>query len=97
MNPENEAYEDLTEGEAMPLEAPVEAVPAQQAPKQAARNVAPAQAPVAPAIVEDRYTAYLSEEVKGVVDRETNKLFPDLDSQMAELLNRVDIIDKKTG
>ncbi len=91
MDPEQEEYEDLT-GEAVPLE-----VPAQLATKQVARPMAPAQAQVNPEVIENRYAAYHTKEVKGVLDRETNSLLPDLDSQMAELLNKVERIDKKTG
>ena len=93
-NSEQEGYEDLTEEETIQTEEPV----AQVAPKQVVRNRKPAQAQVAPVVTQvDRYTAYHAEEVKGVVDTEKNRLFPDLDSQMAELLSKVDNIEKSTS
>ena len=51
--------------------------------------------PVAQA--EQRYVPYNVEAVNGVVDNETNRLFPNFDSQMAELLNKADNIEKSIG
>lgn len=47
--------------------------------------------------ISGRYVSYKQEASEGVLDRETNKLLPDLDSQMAEVLNKLDNIMKTTG
>ncbi len=94
MDPGQEEYTDLTEEEA-------EIIPEEPKPVRRIKKVAPTQqqaqveAPVA--VPEIRYTSYHAEEVKGVVDKETNRIFPDLDSQMAEIMNKVDNIEKSIG
>lgn len=88
MDPGKEDYENLGEE------------PQVEAPKPTAKVVKPAEAPVeaAPvAVPESRYVAYHAKEEKGVVDRETGRLLPDLDSQMAELLNKMDNMEKSVG
>ncbi len=86
MDPEKEDYENLGEE------------PQVEAPKQVVKEVKPVEAPVAPvAVPELRYVAYHSPEEKGVVDKETGRLLPSLDSQMAELLNKMDDLGKSVG
>jgi len=89
MDQEQEDYVDLSE----------DAEVVEQAPKAKVKKPAQAKVQVEKEVVapEERYVAYHAEEVKGIVDKETNKLLPDLDSQNAEILNKLDNIEKSTG
>jgi len=85
MDQEQEGYVDLSEE-------PTEEVPKTKKVSKPAQVVQPEVA-----VPIERYTAYHAEEVKGIVDRETNRILPDLDSQNAEILNKLDNIEKSTG
>ena len=83
MDPEQESYEDLSEEEII-----------NEAPKQ---NKKPAQAP-AETISEERYVAYKSPAIEGIIDTETNlPVGTETNVILAEILNKIDNIEKSTG
>ena len=96
MDPEQEGYEDLSDEEEEIVEAPKQAKNISK-PTQDQEEAQEEEAPV-DNIPEVRYVAYKSPQVEGIIDTETNlPVGTETNVILAEILNKIDNIEKSTG
>ena len=95
MDPEQESYEDLSNEEEGIVESPKQA---KNISKPTQNQEETQEEDPVDNIPEVRYVAYKSPQVEGIIDTETNlPVGTETNVILAEILNKIDNIEKSTG